>query len=61
MSLAAAGIVLTLLGATFNAIVVAGLVLAIGIVVDDAVQAYAAVEERLASAVRRIGSAPARS
>jgi Cu/Ag efflux pump CusA len=46
LSLAAGGLVLLLSGATFNALVVAGLVLALGVLIDDAVVAYAAVEER---------------
>ncbi len=46
LSLAAGGIVLLVAGATVNAIVVAGLVLAIGVLVDDAVVAYSAVEAR---------------
>lgn len=46
LSLAAGGIVLLVAGATINAVVVAGLVLAIGILVDDAVVAYSAIEAR---------------
>ncbi len=46
LSIAAGGIVLLVAGATINAIVVAGLVLAIGILVDDAVVAYSAIEAR---------------
>jgi len=46
LSLAAGGIVLLIAGATVNAIVVAGLVLAIGVLVDDAVVAYSALEAR---------------
>ena len=46
LSLAAAGVVLILAGATFNALVIAGLVLALGLLVDDAVVAFSAVEER---------------
>ncbi|MFL5646103.1 MAG: efflux RND transporter permease subunit, partial [Chloroflexota bacterium] len=46
LSLAAGGIVLLVAGATVNAVVVAGLVLAIGVLVDDAVVAYSAVEAR---------------
>jgi Cu/Ag efflux pump CusA len=46
LSLAAGAIVLLLAGATFNALVIAGLVLALGVLVDDAVIAFSAVEER---------------
>jgi Cu/Ag efflux pump CusA len=46
LSLAAGGVVLLIAGATVNAVVVAGLVLAIGVLVDDAVVAYSAVEAR---------------
>jgi Cu/Ag efflux pump CusA len=46
LSLAIAGIVLLLAGATFNALVIAGLVLAIGVVVDDAVVAFSVVDEQ---------------
>jgi Cu/Ag efflux pump CusA len=46
LSMAAGGVILILAGATINAIVVAGLVLAIGLLVDDAVVAFGAVEER---------------
>jgi Cu/Ag efflux pump CusA len=46
LALAAGGLVLLLAGATFNALVIAGLVLALGILVDDAVIAFSAVEER---------------
>jgi Cu/Ag efflux pump CusA len=46
LSLAAGALVLMLAGATFNALVIAGLVLALGVVIDDAVLAFSAVEER---------------
>jgi Cu/Ag efflux pump CusA len=46
LSLAAGALVLLLAGATFNALVIAGLVLALGVLVDDAVVAFSAVEER---------------
>jgi Cu/Ag efflux pump CusA len=46
LSLAVGGLVLLVAGATVNAVVVAGLVLAIGVLVDDAVVAYSAIEAR---------------
>jgi multidrug efflux pump subunit AcrB len=55
LSLAAGGIVLLVAGATINAVVVAGLVLAIGILVDDAVVAYSAIEARARSRPPRSG------
>jgi Cu/Ag efflux pump CusA len=47
LSLAAAGLLLLLLGASFNALVVAGLVLAVVVLVDDAVVAFDAVDQRV--------------
>ena len=49
VSLVAAGLALYAMGATFNAIVVAGFVVAIGIVVDDAVITATSVRARLAT------------
>ena len=46
LSLGVAGLILLAAGASFNALVVAGLVLAVGIVVDDAVVAFSAIEDR---------------
>lgn len=46
LSLATAGLVLYLLGATFNAMIVAGLVLAIGVTVDDVVVGTESVMRR---------------
>jgi Cu/Ag efflux pump CusA len=46
LSLAAGGLILLLTGASFNALVLAGMVLAIGILVDDAVVAFSAIDER---------------
>lgn len=47
LSLAAAALVLYLLGATANAVVLAGLVLAVGVVVDDAIVGVDSVVRRL--------------
>ena len=47
LSLAAGGLVLYLLGATINAIVVAGLALAVGVIVDDAVIGIDSIVRRL--------------
>jgi CzcA family heavy metal efflux pump len=46
LSLIAAGLVLSLLGTTINAMVVAGLVLALGVLIDDAVVGFDSVIQR---------------
>ena len=57
VSLTAAALVLYVLGATLNAIIVAGLVLAIGIVIDDAVVGVGEVRRRMRAAAEGEGQA----